>query len=254
MYQINRNNFHKKPKNSTVYTPLKVSKFLFELLSKKVKSGLILDIGCGSGNLLHFWKENYHTLGLDREKNANVGLQTDFLKLTQWEYQLPALIISNPPFNGYYPKLAGEIWLDKIIELFGKKVPMAIFFPYSFRLGVKEKSKRLQKFLNGFYPTISSIISLPLDIYSQVKFHSEILIFNIRGLKPHYFLPKYSKRQLVNKANYQKNKQARKEAKKTRYRSDRRLDNFSKLSEKVRKSLNEVLITQISYLKEKQPS
>jgi hypothetical protein len=244
MYRIDRNNFHQKPKNSIIYTPLKVSKFLFELLSKKIKSGLILDIGCGSGNLLHFWKENYHTLGLDKEKNASVDLQTDFLKLTQWNYQLPSLIISNPPFNGYYPKLAGEIWLDKIIELFGKKVPMVIFFPYSFRLGVKEKSKRLQKFLNGFYPTISSIISLPLDIYSGITFHSEILIFNIRGLKSHYFLPKYSKRQLINKNNYNRNRQVRKEQRKARYRSER-----------LKKNLNEVLITQISCLndKEKEP-
>jgi len=53
MYQINRNNYHLKPKNSTIYTPKEVSEFIFELLKDKInKEGIILDPCCGRGSLL----------------------------------------------------------------------------------------------------------------------------------------------------------------------------------------------------------
>jgi len=51
-------------------------------------------------------------------------------------------------------------------------------------------SSRLEKFNNGTYPPIKSVITLPKNIFEGVIFHSEILIFNIPGLKSHYFLPK----------------------------------------------------------------
>jgi type I restriction enzyme M protein len=61
-----------------------------------------------------------------------------------------------------------------------------------FRLNSKKSGKRWIKFTNQVYPAISSIISLPRDIFPQVEFHSEILIFNITGLQPHYFFnPNY---------------------------------------------------------------
>jgi hypothetical protein len=31
MYRIDRNNFHTKPKNSTIYTPKEVSEFIFNM-------------------------------------------------------------------------------------------------------------------------------------------------------------------------------------------------------------------------------
>jgi hypothetical protein len=37
-------------------------------------------------------------------------------------------------------------------------------------------------------PAISSIISLPRDIFGSVDFHCEVLLFNMPRLKPHYFL------------------------------------------------------------------
>jgi hypothetical protein len=49
------------------------------------------------------------------------------------------------------------------------------------------ESKRFKKFHNGTYPKIVSRISLPKNIFAGVIFHSEILIFNIKGLEPHYF-------------------------------------------------------------------
>ncbi|CAG8851340.1 39626_t:CDS:2, partial [Gigaspora margarita] len=39
----NRNNYHLKPKNSTIYTPSEVSEFIFNLLKDKIINGVILD-------------------------------------------------------------------------------------------------------------------------------------------------------------------------------------------------------------------
>jgi type I restriction enzyme M protein len=92
--------------------------------------------------------------------------------------------------------LIPEVFLNKTLELFGKKIPIVLFTPYNMRLNFvtkNSKSKRYKKFINNEYPEISSIISLPTDIYNHdplneiVKFHSEILIFNINNIKPHYF-------------------------------------------------------------------
>jgi hypothetical protein len=96
-------------------------------------------------------------------------------------------VFCNPPFNGYGQKLGSEVWLDKILKLFGEKIPIVLFAPMGFRLNGKQKGKRWNKFINSKYPPISSIISLPRDIFPEVEFHSEILIFNLSNLQPHYF-------------------------------------------------------------------
>ena len=195
-YRIDRNNYHDKPKNSNIYTPPEVSQFIYKLLSPHfpIKKGcLILDPGCGEGSLLAPWYQaGYPTYGVDiQEKNSSADLIQDFLT---WDgrdilpYQVkPQLVLCNPPFNGYGQKLGSEVWLDKIIELFGKEVPIVLFAPMGFRLNSKCQGKRWAKFTNGAYPLISSIISLPRDIFLGVEFHSEILIFNIPNLQPHYF-------------------------------------------------------------------
>lgn len=46
------------------------------------------------------------------------------------------------------------------------------------------------RWLRDHAPPISSIISLPHDAFgTEVKVHSEILLFNMSKLAPHYFLP-----------------------------------------------------------------
>jgi type I restriction-modification system DNA methylase subunit len=53
MYNLTKNNYHLKPKNSTIYTPPEVSQFIFELLKDKIlKDKLILDPCSGRGSLL----------------------------------------------------------------------------------------------------------------------------------------------------------------------------------------------------------
>jgi len=53
MYNLQKNNYHLKPKPSNIQTPLEVSWFIYELLRDKIdKRGVILDPCCGQGNLL----------------------------------------------------------------------------------------------------------------------------------------------------------------------------------------------------------
>jgi hypothetical protein len=208
MYNLTKNNYHLKPKNSNIQTPQEVSEFIFELLKNKIENcGIIFDPCCGQGSLLKPWKKTYYllgydvrdTYGIDLEKSSETDLVTDFLTLTKPEFELNCfndrkvkkqiiLVLCNPPFNGMKPKLAPEVWLDKIIELFGKDIPIVLFAPIRLRLCSKKNSPRYQKWTKGTYPPISSIISLPTTgIFEKVDFFTEILIFNIKGLEPHYF-------------------------------------------------------------------
>ncbi len=151
--------------------------------------------------MLHPFKEaGYETLGIDIEDQGFPNtVKCNFIDILPGEYDTPALVIANPPFNvdaktkemikrlyGGRPLLP-EIWLQKIIELWGRDIPIILFAPYGLRLNQTVGSKRWQRFVDGTYPPISSIIALPKDIYRGVLFHSEILIFNIDGLAGHYF-------------------------------------------------------------------
>src|SRR5437879_13869446 len=120
MYQINRNNYHQKPKSSTIYTPTEVSQFIFELLKDKIqKFGIVFDPGCGQGALLEPWSESafpapfFVTYGMDIEKSSSTDVVQDFLtwdgtKVFKFNDK-PDLILCNPSFNGYGKKLGSEI-------------------------------------------------------------------------------------------------------------------------------------------------
>jgi hypothetical protein len=144
----------------------------------------------------------YRVMGVDIEDQGFVDtLTTNYLALEpSFISEQPALIVMNPPFNvdaktkAYIKEhysgrpLLPEVWLMKAIELFGSTTPIIMFTPYGFRLNQSIHSKRWQRFATGVYPEISSIISLPKDLFEGILFHSEVLIFNIDGLKGHYFL------------------------------------------------------------------
>ncbi|CAI2161460.1 10366_t:CDS:10 [Funneliformis geosporum] len=117
-----RNDYIVNPKNQKVYTPIEVSRWVYNLISPNFQAGdVILDPCSGA------------------------------------ERKLPHLVLCNPPFGGREDRELSE-------------------------------SKRLQKFLKGEYPPIASIISLPVKgLWDGVIFHSEVLIFNIKELKSHYF-------------------------------------------------------------------
>ena len=202
MYRVDRNDFYKGAKDATVYTPEGVSDFIFNILHGKIsKAGTVVDPCVGAGSLLYpFKRSGFNTLGIDVEDQGYPDTITrSFIDVKPGEIAEPALVIANPPFNidsktkemvaGKYGRrpLLPEVWLCKIIELWGKSLPIVLFAPYGMRLNQSCKSSRWSRFVAGEYPEIKSIIALPKDIYQGVLFHSEILIFNVSGLKAHYF-------------------------------------------------------------------
>ena len=202
MYRVDRNNFYRQPKKSTINTPAGVSQFIYDIVSNKIdKKKLVLDPCVGSGSLLKPFQQNgFQVIGIDIEDQGfPETIKRNYLSIQKGEIETPGLVIMNPPFNidkktkkyitehyGGRPLLP-EIWLQKAIELFGKDVPLVLFTPYGLRLNQMVTSRRWKKFIYGEYPEIKSIISLPKDIFESILFHSEILIFNIEKLKGHYF-------------------------------------------------------------------
>ena len=94
----------------------------------------------------------------------------------------------NPPFNiGSGRKLSVEVFMDKVLSLVDNEIPIIMICPMGFRLNQRIKSKRWRKIRDN-YPEISSIISLPLDIFDDTLYHSEIICFNCDRFNPHYFL------------------------------------------------------------------
>ena len=204
MYNVSRNNFYDNQKRSTIYTPQRLSQFLFDLVKDQIEpTGLVLDPCVGGGSLLApFAAAGFRTIGIDITDQGwpDTHLR-NYLDVEPGEYPKPALVIANPPFNveaktkmimkaeyGARPLLP-EVWLKKTVSLFGGDVPMVMFAPYGLRLNQTINSRRWQAFLTGAFPPICSILSLPKDIYQDVLFHSEVLFFNIPGLKPHDFFP-----------------------------------------------------------------
>ena len=101
----------------------------------------------------------------------------------------PDLVLCNPPFNGAAGKqLYPEVFLRHAFRLFGETVPIVLFTPMGFRLNQRRRSARW-RWLRDTRANLTSIVSLPLDIFPGVEFHAEILIFNVKGIRPHYFLP-----------------------------------------------------------------
>ncbi len=179
-------------KDSTVYTPKKVSEYLYKLISPHISPETVLDPGIGKGSLSMLWRENGASIiGSDIEshgkKYSDLFLLGKFEEIEKWEWEKPDLIICNPPFNAYGEgKLYPEIFLRKMIELFGEKQKIVLVVPMGFRLNQRVTSERWN-WLSNSKCKITSIISLPIDCF-KAKFHTEILIFNIPKLKPHYFL------------------------------------------------------------------
>ena len=146
----------------------------------------------GKGSLVEPWQKNCHIVGVDidwrSKKYADEFLCSKFENISEWNMSYPDLILLNPPFNNApQKKLYPEVFIRQIVNLFGTKIPIVLFAPMGFRLNQKKRSKRWQ-WLRDSGLQISSIVSLPLDIFDNVRFHSEILIFNVPNLKSHYWL------------------------------------------------------------------
>ncbi|MEN6367645.1 MAG: hypothetical protein ABFC88_12595 [Thermoguttaceae bacterium] len=206
---VNRNNYRENPKRSDIYTPPGVASFLYETLRMasplKRRGGpsagggrcvrnfaTILDPAIGTGQLTQPWWDAGHTIiGCDivskrAECHKYYHSRYEDLEKIEWT---PGLVVCNAPFNGAAGrKLYPEVFLEHTFKLFGIHQPIVLFTPMGMRLNQRRKSSRWRS-LRDCGAELTSIISLPLDIFPGVEFHSEILMFNLRGVKPHYFLP-----------------------------------------------------------------
>ena len=177
---VKKNNYIKNPKRSDIETPPEVANFIASLFPN---ARSVFDPCYGNKVLLNpFLKRGSRIDGCEIKEGINF--------LTRKEKIYADLIICNPPFNlGVGKKLGSETFLEKIIELNGQNgTAIVLFVPMGFRLNQRKKSKRW-RWLRDNCPPITSIVSLPLDIFEKVQFHNEILIFNAPKLKPHYLLP-----------------------------------------------------------------
>ena len=173
---------NKGKKRTDTPTDLRVCDFIYKIVSDKYTPKKILDPCAGDRRLTDLFK-----CGDTETINYEIKDGTDFLKETN---KIDCdFVICNPPFNlgGTGRKLSVEVFMDKILELVDKDTPIILITPMGFRLNQRINSKRWRK-LRDDYPPITSIISLPLDIFEDTLFHCEILCFNCYRLLPHYFL------------------------------------------------------------------
>ena len=190
-YTIKHNNYHVNSKCSTIYTPERVSLYLYNLLKDHLSPKVILDPAIGKGALTNPWRRKAQKIiGVDinraGRKYCDEFIQGKFEEIKEWHYKTPQLILCNPPFNGAKGRnLYPEVFLRHMVNLFGSQIPVVMISPMGLRLNVRVESKRwiwMKETLD-----ITSIISLPVDCFG-LKFHTEILIFNVPSLKAHYFL------------------------------------------------------------------
>jgi type I restriction enzyme M protein len=177
---------------NSIYTPAYVAKWLF-VLTKHLKPATVFDPACGEGALLKPWCRNSMAIGMDIDakieepKNWTL-LRADFLH--SFPNQEPDLVICNPPWcKGPGNKSHPFLFFRRIVELYGPDMPIILLCPMGFRLNQRVRSSRRGWFLDANRPEITSVISCPIDMYPDTQFHSEILLFNIPRVKPHYWLP-----------------------------------------------------------------
>ena len=194
---VNRNPYFKNPKNSTVYTPGYVADYIYSIINPIIRPKVILDPSIGKGSLVQGWKDDCHIVGIDidpaSERYTDEFLCSKIEDVDVYNMTKPDLIVCNPPFNGASGrKLYPEVFLRKFVEWFGINIPIVLFAPMGFRLNQKKSSKRL-RWLKNIGLKITSIISLPLDVFDGVAVHSEILIFNIPKIEAHYWVEEINK-------------------------------------------------------------
>ena len=191
---VTRNDYHTNPKASTVHTPIGVAQFLFDILHRDEYVN-IFDPAIGKGRLTDPWaKGGCKVFGSEingslKPAHFDCYWKGRFEDVTGEMFPTPDLVLCNPPFNGAPGKqLYPEVFLKHIFDLWGQKTPTVMFAPMGLLKNQRKQSTRW-RWLRDCGADITSIVSLPLDIFNSVEFHSEIVMFNVSGVKPHYFLP-----------------------------------------------------------------
>lgn len=174
---VKKDNKGKKPTDTP--TPIDLCKMIYKLVNEVYKPSKILDPCCGDKRLTHNF--DCEIINYEIKDGKDFLLETEKIDCD--------LVIMNPPFNlgGSGRKLAVEVFMDKVLELVDKDIPIILITPMGYRLNQRYKSKRWKNMKDN-YPDITSIISLPLDCFENTLFHCEVLVYNLKLKKNHYFI------------------------------------------------------------------
>lgn len=167
---------------SDIETPPAVCQFIHDIISPKYDVSTILDPCAGNRNLTKPWKRR-KVIAFEIKKGKDFFDCPDRIDCD--------LVLCNPPFsgdNGGTRVNLVPLFLRRILEVVPAKTPIVFFIPMTFRLGLYRTATRL-RWLRDECSAVTSIISLPRNIFPGVEYHCEVLCFNLRKLKPHYFLP-----------------------------------------------------------------
>ena len=183
-YGFRGGRYNDEPRPNVVYTPVGVCEFLYDLISPQHQARIILDPCSGAGALTRPWKGR-------KVVSFESGHGLDFFAC---KGPIPCdLVLCNPPFNNENGDGNGRVFLPErflrhILKVVPRRTPIALIAPMGMRLNQRRSSGRW-RWLRDECPSISSIVSLPLDIFPNVQFHTEILLFRMKTLESHYFLP-----------------------------------------------------------------
>lgn len=174
---VKKENKGKKPTDTP--TPLKLCKMIHKLVMEVYNPTKILDACCGDKRLTNNF--DCEVINYEIKDGKDFLLETEKIDCD--------LVIMNPPFNlgGSGRRLSVEVFMEKVLELVGKNVPIILITPMGYRLNQRYKSKRWKNMKDN-YPDITSIISLPLDCFENTLFHCEVLVYNLKLKKSHYFI------------------------------------------------------------------
>jgi len=190
----NLNKKDKKEKNSTVYTPELLSKELYNIVTNTYKDfKTILDPCIGLGGMTKYYFENgYNIVGADIEPGGEEYCNTFYLQdIKEGVYPedlKPDLIIMNVPFNGNgrgKNLLFPHLFLKTMFDRFGEDIPLVMITGDNFLNNNTLHSKRLKYISDGNFE-ITSIMTLPLNVFENIKFNAQVLFFNMPKLKPYY--------------------------------------------------------------------
>jgi hypothetical protein len=168
-----------RPANTA--TPPGVCRFLHDIIAPKYKVTTILDPCAGRGALTRPWK-GCKVIAFEATKGRDFFAGPDRIDCD--------LVLVNPPWSGGGKSAKSPIalFLERILEVVPPKTPIALIAHWSFRMDQDRGSARW-RWLRDECPPITGIVTLPHDIWSDAKVHSEILLFNLPKLRAHYFVP-----------------------------------------------------------------
>jgi len=186
MYKTN----NKMTKDTIVETPIELSKRIYKEVSRKPFKN-ILDIGSFKGNLSKPFKRKKNTkiIGLDvineYSKEFDYFIHKDFLNSVKSDFKdlHIDLVVMNPPFQRHkeYKELYPSLFLNKVISLFGKDIPIIMIVGQWY---LSNSNKRM-KYLNDL--NLTKIITLHKNVFFPINVESSVLFFNIKTKKSQEF-------------------------------------------------------------------